>query len=105
MEGVGSMFKLVVLYRKPEIPLAEFEARYAEHMALIARVPGLRKAEVARFTEAPWGQPDYFQIAELYFDDRKALDAALHSPEMGAAGQQLRSFAKGLFTMYYAEVK
>lgn len=105
MKGVGDMFKLVVLYRKPEIPVAEFDAKYAEHMALIARVPGLRKAEVGRFTEAPWGQPDYFQIAELYFDDKKALDAALHSPEMGAAGQQLRSFAKGLFTMYYADVK
>lgn len=98
------MFKLVVLYRKPEIPIEEFDARYKEHLALIGRVPGLRKAEVSRFTEAPWGQPDYFQIAELYFDDKKALDAALHSPEMGEAGRQLRSFAKGLFTMYYAAV-
>lgn len=99
------MFKLVVLYRKPEIAVAEFDAKYAEHMALIAKVPGLRKSEVGRFTEAPWGAPDYFQIAELYFDDKKALDAALHSQEMGEAGKQLRSFAKGLFTMYYAEVK
>lgn len=99
------MFKLVVLYRKPEVPLAEFEARYAEHLALVARVPGLRKVEVSRFTEAPWGAPDYFQIAELYFDDKKSLDAALHTPEMGRAGQQVRSFAKGLFTMYYAEAK
>ena len=99
------MFKLVVLYRKPEIPVAEFEARYKEHMALIAQVPGLRKAEVARFTEAPWGQPDFYQIAELYFDNKQALDAALHSPQMGEAGKQLRTFAKGLFTMYYAEVK
>lgn len=99
------MFKLVVLYRKPEIPVSEFDARYTEHLALIAKVPGLRKAEVSRFVEAPWGQPDYFQIAELSFDNKQALDAALHSPEMGAAGQQLRSFAKGLFTMYYADVK
>jgi len=98
------MFKLVVLYRRPEIPIAEFEQRYAEHLALVARVPGLRRTEVARFAEAPWGASDYFQMAELYFDDRKALDAALHSPEMGAAAQQLRSFAKGLFTMHYAEV-
>ncbi len=99
------MFKLVVVYRKPEIPLAEFELRYVEHMSLIAKVPGLRKSEVLRFTEAPWGQPDLFQITELTFDDKKALDAALHSPEMGEAGKQLRSIAKGLFTMYYAEVK
>jgi uncharacterized protein (TIGR02118 family) len=99
------MFKLVVLYRKPEMPLTEFEAKYTEHMSLIAKVPGLRKSEVLRFTEAPWGQPDLFQITELTFDDKKALDAALHSPEMGEAGKQLRSIAKGLFTMYYAEVK
>ncbi|HYF93817.1 MAG TPA: EthD family reductase [Symbiobacteriaceae bacterium] len=99
------MFKLVVLYRKPEIPLAEFDVRYKEHLGLIGKVPGLRKAEVSRFSEAPWGQPDLFQIAELYFDDKPALHAALHSPEMVVAGQQLRSFAKGLFTMYYAEVK
>lgn len=99
------MFKLVVLYRKPEISVAEFDAKYREHLALIARVPGLRKAEVSRFTEAPWGQPDYFQVAELFFDDKQALNTALHSPEMGAAGQQLRTFAKGLFTMYFAEVK
>lgn len=99
------LFKLVVLYRKPEIPVVEFDAKYREHLALIAKVPGLRKTEVSRFTEAPWGQPDYFQTAELYFDNKQALDAAIHSPEMGAAGQQLRAFAKGLFTMYYAEVK
>lgn len=99
------MFKLVVLYRKPEVSTEEFDVKYQEHMALIALVPGLRKAEVSRFAEAPWGAPDFFQLAELYFDDRKALDAALHSPEMGEAGKQLRSFAKGLFTMYYAEVK
>lgn len=99
------MFKLVVLYRKPEIAIAEFDDRYAQHLSLIAKVPGLRRAEVSRFTEAPWGPPDYFQIAELYFDSRQALDAAMHSAEMGEAGKQLRSFAKGLFSMYYAEVR
>jgi uncharacterized protein (TIGR02118 family) len=99
------MFKLVVLYRKPEISVAEFDANYAEHMTLIEKVPGLRKTEVLRFKEAPWGAPDYFQIAELTFDDKRALDTALHSPEMGEAGKHLRTFAKGLFTMYCAEVK
>jgi uncharacterized protein (TIGR02118 family) len=98
------VFKLVVLYRKPDMPIAEFDVRYREHVALIQKVPGLRRAEVARFTDAPWGAPDYFQIAELYFESKAALDAALHSPEMAEAGRQLRSFAKGLFTMYYAEV-
>jgi uncharacterized protein (TIGR02118 family) len=96
------MYKLVVLYRKPEISVQEFDAHYAEHMALINQVPGLIKAEVVRFEEAPWGQPDLFQMAELTFASKKDLDAALHSPQMNAAGKQLRTFAKGLFTMYYA---
>jgi len=98
------MYKLVVLYRKPEIPVAEFQTRYQEHIELVNRVPGLRRVEVSRFAEAPWGAPDYFQMAELYFDDKKALDAAIHSPELAEAGQQLRTFAKGLFTMSYAHV-
>jgi uncharacterized protein (TIGR02118 family) len=96
------MYKLVVLYRKPEISVAEFDAKYAEHMALINKVPGLQKAEVVRFEEAPWGQPDLFQMAELSFESKGALNAALHSAEMNEAGKQLRSFAKGLFTMYFA---
>lgn len=45
------------------------------------------KVDVSRFTEAPWGQPDYFQITELSFDDKKALDAAIHNPEMGEAAE------------------
>lgn len=96
------MYRLVVLYRKPEIPVKEFDTHYAEHMALINQVPGLLKAEVVRFEEAPWGQPDLFQMAELYFESKSALHAALHSPQMNEAGKQLRTFAKGLFTMYYA---
>lgn len=97
------MAKLVVLYRKPGITTAEFDDKYRKHMALINQVPGLRKAEVVRFTPTPWGEPDYFQKAELTFDDRSALNAAMESPAMAEAGRQLRSFAKGLFTMYIAE--
>lgn len=97
------MFKLVVLYRDPE-SVVEFDAKYAEHMELIAKVPGLQKTEVGRFVDAPWGAADLLQVAELYFADKEALDAAMQSPEMAVAGKQLRSFAKGLFTMYYAQV-
>ncbi|HLO03414.1 MAG TPA: EthD family reductase [Symbiobacteriaceae bacterium] len=96
------MYKLVVLYRKPEIPLNEFEAQYAVHMGLINQVPGLIKTEVVRFEEAPWGQPDLFQMTEMSFASKKDLNAALHSAEMNEAGKQLRTFAKGLFTMYFA---
>lgn len=97
------MVKLIALYKRPESPDA-FDSRYREHTDLIAKVPGLQKTEVGRLVPAPWGEPDLYMVTEMYFADRQSLDAALASDEMGAAGKQLRSFARGLFTMYIAEV-
>lgn len=98
------MVKLIALYKRPEDPEA-FNASYRDHMDLIAKVPGLQKTEVGRLTSAPWGEPDLYMVTEMYFADRDALDEALASEAMGAAGKQLRSFARGLFTMYIAEIE
>lgn len=97
------MVKLIAIYQRPDERSA-FEARYQDHMDLVAKVPGLMKMEVGRLVTAPWGEPDLHMVTEMYFESREALDKALASDEMGAAGKQLRSFAKGLYTMYIAEV-
>lgn len=96
------MVRLIATYRRPEEPEA-FDREYREHMELIDKVPGLQKAEVTRTVPAPWGEPDLYLITQLHFADRASLDKALQSEEMGAAGKQLRSFARGLFTMYIVE--
>jgi uncharacterized protein (TIGR02118 family) len=40
----------------------------------------------------------------MYYDDAAAMRAAFASPEAGEAARNLMSFAKGLVTMYIAEV-
>ncbi len=98
------MVKLVVLYAPPEDAEA-FRRHYMEvHLPLARKMPGLRRCELGWVTGSPGGQPRYHLVAELYFDDRDALKAALKSPEGQAAGQDVMSFAGKIVHMMIAEV-
>jgi uncharacterized protein (TIGR02118 family) len=96
------MTTLLVLYRAPEDgadALAAFESRYRdEHMPLVAQTPGLRATRVWRVSEALGGETDLALVAAMDFDDRGAMDAALRSDAMRAAGRVLREIAPGLAT-------
>ncbi len=98
------MVKLIALYRIPE-DTGSFDQHYNEiHTPLVKKMPGLRKLELARITGAPIGEPKHYLIAEMFFDDQDAMNAALASPEGKATGRDLMSFAASLVTMFYAEV-
>jgi uncharacterized protein (TIGR02118 family) len=98
------MVKLIALYKTPE-DKEGFDRHYDEiHTPLVKKMPGLRKLEIARITGAPIGEPKHYLIAEMYFDDKDALDASLASAEGKATGRDLMSFAATLVTMFYAEV-
>ena len=63
--------KLVVLYTQPDDPDAFDRHYFATHMPLVNRVPGLQRAEAARFVAAAdSGEQTYHRIAELYFADQ-----------------------------------
>ena len=97
------MIKLLALFTRPEDPAA-FDQHYNEvHLPLIRQVPGLRRLVLNRVWGAPRGEPAYYQIAEMWFDDRPAFDAAMASPENRAAGKDLMSFARDLVTMVFVE--
>jgi uncharacterized protein (TIGR02118 family) len=97
------MTKLIALYRKPA-DVQAFERAYLEtHVPLLQKIPGLQRVEINRVTGAPRGEPEFYFIAEMYFADKVALDAAMASPENAAAGKNLMSFAKGLVSFVYAE--
>ncbi|CAG0946595.1 hypothetical protein ANRL1_03127 [Anaerolineae bacterium] len=100
------MVKLIALYRKPaDADRAAFDKAYFEtHVPLANKIPNLRRMEISRITGAPRGEPEFYLIAELYFDDQAAMDAAMASPENVAAGKNLMSFARGLVTFMFAEV-
>ncbi|OGO33614.1 MAG: ethyl tert-butyl ether degradation protein EthD [Chloroflexi bacterium RBG_16_56_8] len=97
------MVKLVALYRKPADPAAFDQAYFETHVPLVQQIPELRRVEVARITGAPRGEPEFYLMAEMYFDDKAAMDRAMASPENIAAGKNLMGFAKGLVTFMFAE--
>ena len=96
-----SMAKLIVVYRIPRDP-AEFDRYYAQvHTPLVKKMPGLRRLEVTRLTGAPSGASDLYLIAELYFDNAAAREAALASNEAKVTEADLSKFAEGIVSVYF----
>lgn len=98
------MVKLVAMFTKPDDAEAFDRAYFETHLPLNAKTPGLRRVEVSRVTGAPRGESPYYLVAEMYYDDAAAMQAGFASPEAAEASRNLMSFAKGLVTMYTAEV-
>jgi uncharacterized protein (TIGR02118 family) len=98
------MVKLVALYRKPA-DTADFDKHYFEvHIPLVQKFPGLRKLEITRVTGAPIGESKFHLVAEMYFDSRESIDAALASPEGKAVTRDILSFAADVITVFHGEV-
>jgi uncharacterized protein (TIGR02118 family) len=95
------MSKLIALYKQPADPAAFDSAYFDTHLPLIAKVPGLQETRIMRFTRTLVGD-GYYMMAEMTFADEAALKAAMKSPEMAAAGENLDSFAKGLYSLSFA---
>ena len=99
------MVKLVALYTKPD-DVAGFDKHYREvHTPLVRKMPGLRKLAVSRFTGSPGGEPRYYMMAEMFFDSRESMTAALKSEEGKAAGKDIMSLAGQHLHMMFAEVE
>ena len=97
------MVKLVALFKRPE-DVDAFEQHYNDvHVPLIRQVPGLRKLVVNTVWGTPRGEPAYYKIAEMWFADRGAFDAAMASDENRAAGKDLMSFAREVVTMLFVD--
>ncbi len=99
------MVKLVALYKKPA-DMEAFERHYREiHTPLAKKIPGLMKLEVSRVFGAPAGEPKFYLMAELYFENRDAMMAGLNSEEGKAAAKDVMGFAGDLIHMMFAEVE
>jgi len=96
------MSKLIALYQQPADPARFDQAYFNTHLPLIAKVPGLRSTVITRFNRTLQGN-GFYLMAEMTFDDRDALKAAMKSAEMTAAGTNLNTFAEGLVTLMFGE--
>lgn len=98
------MVKLLALYKQP-LDVARFEEIYfGRHIPLTRKMPGLRRLEVNRVTGAPRGEPAFYLVAGLFFDDEEAMGASLASEESRAAARVLRD-AGAEVTMLLAGVE
>lgn len=96
------MAKLVAIYYQPDDVDAFEKAYFETHVPLVKKVPGLQKTVITRFTRTIAGQGAYL-MAEMYFADKDALKAGMRSPEMAVAGENLNSFAEGMYSLMFAE--
>jgi uncharacterized protein (TIGR02118 family) len=97
--------KLVVLYTQPDDPDA-FDRHYFEtHMPLVHLIPGLLRAETAKFvTAVDRGERTFYRSAELYFADRGALDTSFSTPEAEATSADFIKIAPPGSRLFIAEV-
>lgn len=93
---------LVAIYDEPPDP-SKFDHEYFNsHLPLIRAVPGLKGVQVSKLTRTVMGR-EMYMIAIMEFEDEASLKAAMNSPEMRAAGENLNSFAGGLTHLFFAE--
>lgn len=103
--GAVMTVKLVVLYTQPD-DAGGFDDHYlGVHGPLVERLPGLVRWESARFVgAADGGEQTYHRIAELYFADEAALQAAFGSEEGQATAGDYQQIAPPGSRMFVAAV-
>jgi uncharacterized protein (TIGR02118 family) len=100
--------KLTVLYAKQKDPEAFNKYYLSKHMPLVAKIPGLKRTEVATILPPPPDQPEppYWRITELYFDSADDLQKAFASEEGKATGADLANFVdKGTVTFFASAIE
>lgn len=97
--------KLVVLYTQPDDSSAFDEHYLGQHGPLVEKIPGLEHWEGAAFVAAAdGGEQTYHRIAELYFSDMDALQAALGTDEGKATAKDYGDIAPPGSRMFIAAV-
>lgn len=96
------MIKLIALVKKkPSMTTAQFRDYWVgTHAPLARKIPGMRGYRI-NVADDPGGMAaaPYDGSAEIWFDDRAAMEAGLSSPENDVAGGDVVNFADELAFM------
>lgn len=99
------MVKFIIAFRKPDAGTeTNFENSYNDFLALAERMPNLKRRQVCHVFGSPMGEPTFYRVLELYFEDTAAMDSALRSPAGQEAGGELTKLGRGAFDLSFAEV-
>lgn len=97
------MVKLVLLFKKPPDE-SRFEEGYAANLALLEKMPGIRRRQANMVLGGPGDNTEYYRILEFYFDDFESLDSAMTSDAGVAAGQDLVRYAGDVVELLFVDV-
>jgi len=97
--------KIIVLFGKPTDPQLFDKQYWDDHIPIAKQMPGLRKYTVHKVVTAPRGEPAYYQVAELEFDNMDSLKNAISSQAGKDSGRHGMKIATGGMTFLYAESK
>ena len=97
------MVRLIALFSTPDDPAA-FDAHYRDvHTPIVRRYPGLRDLRLTRPTGVGGRPAPFHLLAEMSFDSRADLDAALASDAGRESGRDLRNFAQAGVSLFIAD--
>lgn len=97
--------KIIVLFGKPTDPQLFDKQYWEDHVPIAKQMPGLRKYTVHKVASAPRGEPAYYQVVELEFDNMDSLRNAVASQAGKDSGRHGVKIATGGMTFLYAESK
>ncbi len=97
------MYKYMMLFLQPD-NLERFENSYNDLLALVERMPGIKRRQVITVTGSPAGTSPYYRLLEVYFETSQDMEASMLSAAGQEAGGQLMTFEPGSFEMIFAEV-
>jgi uncharacterized protein (TIGR02118 family) len=93
------------MYAQPDDPAAFDDHYLGVHMPLVAKLPGLERAETGRCTAAlDGGEQTYYRITGLYFAGQDAMSAAFGSPEGAATAADYGEIAPAGSRMLIQEI-
>lgn len=98
-------YQISVCYGKPDDAAAFDEYYRGTHVPLAAQVPGLAGLSWGRCRSLDGSEPQFYAVAQLRFETEADLQQALASPEMKAAGKDVRNFATGGATMFVQQLE
>ena len=97
--------KIIVLFGKPTDPQLFDKKYWEEHIPMAKQMPGLRKYSIHKVIPPPKGEPAFYQIVELEFDDMPSLKSATASQAGKDSTRHGAQIATGGMTILFAESK
>src|SRR5437667_11101461 len=97
------MAKIIVWCGKPKDP-ERFEKQYWEdHVPIAKQMPGLKKYTVHKVVGDPRGDPAYYQVVELEFDNMDSMKKAIDSQAGSDSGRHGMKIPTEAVTFLYAQ--